>query len=53
MNSVNHNFVKGLVRRFQGSKGTKRREICMMLAKVKRQTFWQRDEAKFLDFHDN
>jgi len=41
MNSVNHYSVKGLVRRFERSKGMKRREIYMMLAKVKRRTFWQ------------
>jgi hypothetical protein len=53
MSCVNHNYAKGLVRRFQGSEGTRRGEIYMMLAEVRRTIFWQRDEAKFLDFHDN
>ncbi len=36
--------------RFQGSEGIGRKEIYMMLAKVKRGTFWQGDEAQSLDF---
>jgi hypothetical protein len=38
-----------LVWRFQGNKGTGGKNIYMMLAKVKEGTFWQGDEAKFLD----
>jgi hypothetical protein len=32
MSCGNHDFTKGLVRRFQGSEGTKRGKIYMMLA---------------------
>ncbi len=38
------------MKRFQGSEGTWRRKVYMMLAKVKKRTFWQGDEAKFLAF---
>jgi hypothetical protein len=40
MSCVNHGYVRGLMRRFQGSEGMGRREIFMMLAEVKRSTFW-------------
>jgi hypothetical protein len=53
MRRVNHDFARGLVRRFQGSKRTKRRNIYMRPTKGKRQTFWRKNEVKFLDFHDN
>jgi hypothetical protein len=36
MSGVNHGSTKGLVRRFQGSEGMRRREIYMILAEVKR-----------------
>ncbi len=49
MRCVNHNSTGGLVWRFQGNKGTGGKNIYMMLAKVKEGTFWQGDEAKFLD----
>ncbi len=42
MNYVNHDFARGLVRRFQGNERMKRREIYMMLAKVKRANFLAR-----------
>jgi hypothetical protein len=50
---VNHGFARGLVRRFQGSKGMRRRNIYMRLVEGGKLIFWQRNEAKFLDFHDN
>jgi hypothetical protein len=45
--------VGGLVRRFKGSEGMGRGKIYMMLAKMKRNIFWQGDEAKFSRFYDN
>jgi hypothetical protein len=42
MNYVNHDFARGLVRRFQGNERMKRREIYMMLVKVKRANFLAR-----------
>jgi len=53
MSCVNHDYVGGLVRRFQGSEGMGRGKIYMMLAKMKRNIFWQGDEAKFSRFYDN
>ncbi len=38
---VNHGSAGGLVRRFQGSEGTRGKEIYMMFAKVKEGTFWR------------
>jgi hypothetical protein len=40
MSYVNHDFVKGLVRRFQGSERTKRGRIYMMPAEEKEVDFW-------------
>ncbi len=48
MSYVNHDFARGLVRSFQGNRGTRKREIHMMLVEVKEADFWQKDEAKFL-----
>jgi len=48
MSYVNHDFARGLVQSFQGNRGTRKREIHMMLVEVKEADFWQRDEAKFL-----
>jgi hypothetical protein len=50
MNCVNHGSAGGLVKRFQGSKEIGRRKVYMMLVEVKKRTFWQGDEAKFLAF---
>jgi len=49
MSYVNHGSMCGLVRRFQGSETTGRRKIYMVLIEVKRGTFWQGNEVKFLD----
>jgi hypothetical protein len=49
MNYVNHDSASGLVWRFQGSERMGGREIYMMLVEMKEGTFWQGDEAKFLD----
>jgi hypothetical protein len=40
MSCVNHGSAGGLVRRFQGNKGTGGKEIYMMLVEVKEGTFW-------------
>jgi hypothetical protein len=37
---VNHDFVRGLVRRFQGSEGTRRGKIYMILVEEKEGDFW-------------
>jgi len=50
---VNHDYLGGLVRRFQGSEGRGRGKIYMMLAKMKRSIFWQGDESKVSRFYDN
>jgi hypothetical protein len=50
---VNHGFARGLVRRFLGSEGTRRKNIYMRLAKGKRQIFLAKNEAKFSNFHYN
>jgi hypothetical protein len=39
MSGVNHGFARGLVRRFQGSEGMRKREIYMMLVKLKKADF--------------
>jgi len=51
---VKHNFTKGLVRTFQGSKGMMRGGIYMMLAEEKGVDFFgEKMKLSFLDFHDN
>jgi hypothetical protein len=40
MSYVNHGSARGLVRRFQGSEGTKKRKIYMMMAEEKEVDFW-------------
>jgi hypothetical protein len=39
MSYVNHDSARGLVRRFQGGEGTKRKEIYTMLVEVKKVNF--------------
>jgi hypothetical protein len=50
MSNVKHNFVVGLVRRFQGSEKRWKGKIHMKLAEEKKRIFLARKEVKFLDF---
>jgi hypothetical protein len=53
MSCVNHDSARGLVRRFQGNEGTRRRNIYMRLVERRRQIFGEEMKLSFLDFHNN